>query len=99
MDYKILISLNTEEKLKHYQRSLIDGAMPGQRLLRCLAGHDLSTLESEDFLELLINTKIPQIFAESAIMGDGSDWNIEELSILGDVSFYVPTTIYDNGAH
>jgi hypothetical protein len=33
------------------------------------------------------------------VAGDGSDWNLTELSILGDVSIAVPVTIFDNGHH
>jgi hypothetical protein len=51
------------------------------------------------FLDALLNTKPPLIFAESAVAGDGSDWNLTELGILGDISIAVPVTIFDNGHH
>jgi hypothetical protein len=50
----------------------------------------------------LINTKKPQIFAESSIVGgdDGiKDWKQIELEILGDISMVLPVTVYDNGRH
>ena len=47
----------------------------------------------------LLNTKRPQIFAESEISGEGSDWTATELGILGDISVAVPVTIYDDGLH
>ena len=31
--------------------------------------------------------------------GDGIDWNQTELTLLGDISFAVPVTIYDDGKH
>jgi len=46
-----------------------------------------------------MRTKHPQIFAESAVAGDNSDWNQEELSILGDIGIATPVTVYDNGKH
>ncbi|MEM7184312.1 MAG: hypothetical protein AAF518_25665 [Spirochaetota bacterium] len=46
-----------------------------------------------------MNTKKPQIYAESALHGDGYDWNQYELSILGDISVFVPVKIFDNGLH
>lgn len=33
------------------------------------------------------------------MVGDGSDWNLTELGLLGDVSITVPVTIFDNGHH
>jgi len=50
-------------------------------------------------IECLLNSKRPQIFAERAIAGDGSDWTLEELGILGDISTGMPVTIFDDGAH
>lgn len=51
------------------------------------------------FLERLVRTKQPQIFAESQVFGDGRDWNMDELSLLGDVAIAVPVMVYDNGLH
>ena len=51
------------------------------------------------FIEHLLRTKKPQIFAEMSVSGNGSDWNQAELSILGDISIAVPVTVYDNGLH
>jgi len=53
-------------------------------------------MTNEEFFEAILQTKQPQIFAESEIQGNGVDWNNKELSILGDVSIAVPVTIYDN---
>jgi hypothetical protein len=47
----------------------------------------------------MLNSKLPRIFAESEIEGDGSDWTMEELQILGDIGVAVPVTIFDNGKH
>ena len=52
-----------------------------------------------DILGKLFDTKQPQIFAEMAVAGDGSDWSLTELGLLGDVSIAVPVTIFDNGNH
>lgn len=60
---------------------------------------DRHQLTSHELLGLLFDTKTPQIFAESAVKGDGSDWNNEGSRLLGDVSVAVPMGIYDNGQH
>jgi hypothetical protein len=33
------------------------------------------------------------------VAGNGSDWNSQELSILGDISIAAPVSVYDNGLH
>ena len=33
------------------------------------------------------------------VVGDGSDWNLIELGLLGDVSVAAPVTIFDDGHH
>jgi hypothetical protein len=97
--YKTLINRQTEQKLNNYLKQLQSDYRPGDYLRRRLENIDLAHLTSPQFLELLIRTKTPQIFAEMAVMGDGSDWNQVELSILGDVSIAMPITVYDNGHH
>jgi hypothetical protein len=64
-----------------------------------LAGLNLAALTEAQFLDALLNTKLPQIFAESSVVGDGSDWNLTELGLLGDLSIAVPVTVFDNGHH
>jgi hypothetical protein len=71
----------------------------GERLKDNLAGIELATLAEDSLIDALLNTKPPQIFAESAVAGDGSDWNLTELGILGDMSIAVAVTIFDNGHH
>jgi hypothetical protein len=68
-------------------------------LLQQLNTVDLGQLSVEKFLQLLVNTKKPLIFAESAVFGDGRDWTRNELSLLGDISVAVPVTVYDNARH
>jgi len=77
----------------------VEQSIAGAYLLRKLIDYDISQLTVIEFIELLINTKLPQIFAESAVFGDGQDWNQTELSLLGDISIAVPVTVFDNGLH
>lgn len=96
----ILIPDETLTRLADYLASLQAGsASAGKRLRDGLAGLDPATLTAAGFLDALLSTKPPQIFAESAVAGDGSDWNLTELGILGDISIAVPVTIFDNGHH
>lgn len=93
MRYEILIPDETRHRLAAYEGDLSSGvATPGRRLA--------STLEAGgDFLTALLRTKLPQIFAESAVAGNGSDWNLTELGLLGDISVAMDVTIFDDGRH
>ncbi len=99
MNYKIAIGSEIRDRLKLYLSYLQAGNSAGAYLQRKLADCNVSQLTDLDLLELLIRTKRPQIFAESEISGNGTDWNQTELSILGDISIITPVTVYDNGRH
>jgi hypothetical protein len=100
MPHTLIIPEKTRIRLAEYLASLRVGrSLAGRRLKDSLAGLELATLTEAGLLDVLLNTKPPQIFAESAVAGDGSDWNLTELGILGDISIAVPVTIFDNGLH
>ena len=99
MSYRIVLSRRTHDKLEGYLSTLRRGGLPGGILHRHLSTHDIQSMTTGRFLEILLNTKRPRIFAESEIRGDGSDWNPTELSILGDISIAMPVHIFDNGLH
>ena len=100
MRHTILVPDEARTRLAGYLEALRSGSVrAGERLARNLSGSDPAALTEADFLDALINTKVPRIFAESAVAGDGSDWNLTELGILGDISIAVPVTIFDNGNH
>ena len=97
--YTILLSKNTFKRIGDYAAHLSGGGQSGEYLAQDLKGKNLEVLDARALLSLLLNSKKPQIFAESAVMGDGRDWNLNELGILGDISIGMTVTIYDNGAH
>ena len=100
MRHTLIIPDETRSRLAGYLASLRAGSASAGKCLRDgLAGIDPATLTDAGFLDALLNTKPPQIFAESAVAGDGSDWNLTELGILGDISIAVPVAIFDNGHH
>lgn len=99
-NYKVVISEATLQKAEAYKKQLEkDIELSGKYLYKALmeAKKSLKELSLEAFIEILVNTKKPTIFAESAVRGDGKDWNGPELSILGDINFVVPVTVFDNG--
>ena len=99
IDYTILIHPQVLDNARAYLRSLQAGLSPGGYLESILDKNRQSKISIWQFLEALIQTKKPQIFAEMAVSGDGSDWNQAELSILGNISIASPVQVYDNGLH
>lgn len=98
--YSIIIPEETVARAAAYLESLRAGrTRPGARLRDRLRDADVRALTSLDLLGCLVDTKRPQIFAESAVSGDGSDWNQTELGLLGDISIAVPVTVFDDGNH
>ncbi|MCA9957042.1 MAG: hypothetical protein KC434_20070, partial [Anaerolineales bacterium] len=97
--YATLISQASFRRASDYLQQLRGGSQPGAFLQHQLAKIDLSSLTVAQLLEQLMRTKRPQIFAESAVAGDGSDWNLSELGLLGDISVAAPVTFFDNGRH
>ena len=99
-DYTVILNHATFRRLEIYRKAIGSGSVkPGERFQHRLAEVDLGALSIENFLELLMNTKQPQIFAERAVHGDGRDWSLIELQLLGDVSLGMGVTIFDDGRH
>lgn len=98
--YSILVPDETLARAAGYLHALRAAqATPGALLRDLLASADLQAMTAGDLLGTLFDTKRPQIFAETAVAGDGSDWNLTELGLLGDVSVAVPVTVFDDGNH
>lgn len=98
-NYSIILSQETFEKINDYASILKSGGQCGSNLSRILSNEDRNHLTPKSLLTALIDTKYPQIFAESGVLGDGSDWTLSELGLLGDISISMSVTIFDNGAH
>jgi hypothetical protein len=97
--YTVLLNRLTYDKVQAYLEALQAGRCAGRFVQEQLRPKDISHITVEAFLEVLMRTKLPVIFAESVVAGDGSDWTPEELSILGDIGVATPVTVYDNGKH
>ena len=101
-DYQILLHPESLAKLSAYRQKAVrrEGlSLAGKRLQAQLANTAFDALSDEPFLECLLATKPPLIFAESSVYGDGRDWNQEELSILGDIGVTVSVVAFDDGKH
>ena len=99
--YCFLLHHDSYRRLQDYHAALTTQglARAGGRLRAALHSQDLGNLDISAFLEHLINTKSPRIFAESAVHGDGRDWNLTELRLHGDLGLAVAVRIFDDGRH
>jgi hypothetical protein len=98
--YSIIIPEDTVARADAYLKALrVCRSQPGALLRDRLRGADLRVVTVQDLFGMLFDTKQPQIFAEMAVAGDGSDWSLTELGLLGDISVAVPVTIFDDGNH
>lgn len=98
--HSIIVPSETNERLEQYLKHLVSGTIqPGKLMAERIAQEDLGKFSVVDLVVKLLQTKFPQIFAESAVWGDGSDWSLVELSLLGDLSVGVSVEIFDNGHH
>lgn len=98
--YSIIIPEETLVRASGYLDALRSGdEKAGAFLSGRIQDRDLIAMKELDLLGMLFDTKQPQIFAETAVIGDGSDWNLTELGLLGDISVAVPVIIYDDGNH
>ncbi|WP_031434880.1 hypothetical protein [Methylomarinum vadi] len=99
-NYQIIMHGRAYQRASDYLGALQSRATkPGQYLKQQLQSEDMNQLSIDRLLECLLNSKRPQIFAESAVHGGGEDWNRDELKLLGDIGVAVPVTVYDNGKH
>eukprot|EP00903_Cladosiphon_okamuranus_P004141 g4139.t1 len=100
MAHTILIPDETTLRAKEYLESLTSGtSSAGEYFRSALGPAKMGNFTVTRLFKDLLNTKRPRIFAESEVRGDGSDWNLIELGLLGDISIAVPVTVYDDGKH
>lgn len=126
-DYKVTLNQETSSKIKLYLKKIKEhkgglSEILGGRLLKEITNKAegkrekiedyLKSLNEDDFLNLLLNTKKPKSFAEKATIytsteikteisdsKEESGWNIDEVGILENIAICVPVTIYDDGCH
>ena len=98
--WTLVLHPQAHEAIEHYRLVLATGdRQPGSRLAKVLADTAPGDMTTGAFIDALLATKPPQIFAESAVYGDGRDWNATELSLLGDINVAVDVTVFDDGRH
>jgi len=99
--YRLITHPTAFARLQAYRADLVTQGLQtaGHYLQSVLRGQALEPMTEALFLEQLLATKRPLIFAESNVYGDGRDWTLTELAILGDLGVAVPVTVFDDGRH
>lgn len=99
--YRIIIPPETLERAADYLIRLRLGDVEAGSFVRRALRTRLNDpqITALDLLGALVDSKQPSIFAESDVAGDGSDWNLIELALLGDISIAASVTIFDSGDH
>lgn len=97
--YRVIISEPSLTSIQNYKAKLVnDINIAGSRLRRILKGVDLNRMPVKEFINALLGTKIPYVFAEKQKYHPQEDWSVEDARILGDVNIVTPVQIFDNGA-
>lgn len=99
-NYDIVLSQESLDKIISYKNDLIaEKLAPGCYLKNILDANKstLKQISTERFVEYLLLTKKPLLFATHGYKGGGVDWNEAEFQILGDINIAMNVNIYDNG--
>lgn len=100
MSCTLIVPNETRVRLANYAFALRKGdSRPGKRLTETLRKAYLEEVTTDKLLPALLDTKEPCIFAESEVRGDGSDWTLRELTLLGDLSVATDVAVFDDGRH
>jgi hypothetical protein len=98
--FTVVVHPETMADLAAYGDALSTGAArAGVRLRAYLDRAQCDTRDPSSLLDALIATKSPRIYAESEVVGNGSDWNATELSLLGGVGVATEVMVFDDGTH
>lgn len=99
-DISIIYHPEVLDQVRDYQKGVQSGKkVIGRYLSELVSGTRIDSYAPEELLHILLNTKKPQIYAESEVIGDGSDWTQQELSILGNINAAVQVKAFDDGRH
>jgi hypothetical protein len=99
MNYRVIFGSELVANAEAYARAIAAGSVNPGAYLSALLPESVARVSAMELLQLLLDTKRPQIFAESAVAGDGSDWNATDLHLLGDISIAADVEIFDDGRH
>lgn len=98
--HRMLLPHETLLRAAAYLDQLRSGhVQAGRKLDSRIGTGGLRETDPMGLLASLCDTKVPCIFAESAVAGNGTDWNATELGLLGDISCAVRVNIHDDGTH
>lgn len=101
-NYKLFAHEKSIEKIFEY-KNLIEadinksGELLRTQLKKLFNNLTVSDLTINQFIELLLATKRPCVFAETLEYKSECDWSAEDARALGDIGVAVPVKAYDDG--
>lgn len=99
----LLMSEQTLQKIENYHQFLcINGIEEAGFYFKEQLEHSgvsVKKMSLDTFTKLLIQSKLPKIFAESGVYHDKRDWTLQEKRILGDISAHMPVSFFNDGGH
>lgn len=99
--YDIVLSETALQRIVAYKNVLASnmGVEAGAYLKKVIESKNvvLDQISNEQFIELLLLTKKPLLYAEHGVRYDGSDWTEKEMELLGDLNIVMGVDIFDNG--
>ncbi len=98
MGYRVIYGAELIASAEAYAEAIATRRASPGAYLSALLPKSGSRVTAMELLQLLLDTKRPQIFAESAVAGDGTDWNATELQLLGDISIATDVCVRSRGA-
>lgn len=99
-NYRWIVHKDFSKKLNAWKRKLVSGELGfGKKVSQNLRAQSLRDLSLKDLFEALVNSREPTKYAESEVVGNGSDWTQDELSLMGDMTFACEVEVFDDGKH
>lgn len=101
-NYKLFAHEKAIEKIEAYKKLLeadinICGKELRSQLKKLFKDKIVKDLTTNEFIELLLATKRPLVFAEKLSYNSTSDWSPEDARALGDIGVAMPVKAYDDG--
>ena len=102
--YRVIISDKGLENISTYKTKLESNiSLAGNRLRESLGimnvdnGQQVKQMSVNNFVDALLGSKLPKVFAEEEIYSPTFRWSSEDARVLGDINIVMPVKIFDDG--
>lgn len=101
-NYKLVTHENSIKNIEHYKKQLeadinISGKSLRSKLATVFSGKEVKDLTTNEFIELLLATKWPIVFADRQSYVSHLEWSPEDARVLGDIGVAMSVKAFDDG--